>query len=128
MTSFLCFTISDLLKKIFKALWFSEVISQNRLRYNVLFCYLHSFSCCLLIIAPGSRSPLRSLYVLLLCVSNVYVLFVLTASRQLLAPGYQEIWFSPDGARRSASPASTVSLKKQFYAPKSHRKNVTAHF
>lgn len=29
----------------------------DRLRYNVLFCYLCSFSCCLLIIAPGSRSP-----------------------------------------------------------------------
>ncbi|XP_032410099.1 disintegrin and metalloproteinase domain-containing protein 19 isoform X1 [Xiphophorus hellerii] len=31
----------------------------------------------------------------------------LEKNEQLLAPGYQEIWFSPDGARRSASPAST---------------------
>ncbi|XP_035525741.1 disintegrin and metalloproteinase domain-containing protein 19 [Morone saxatilis] len=26
---------------------------------------------------------------------------------QLLAPGYQEIWYTPDGARKSSSPAST---------------------
>lgn len=36
-------------------------------------------------------------------------------SRQLLAPGYQEIWYSPDGTRQSSSPANTVSLNKQMY-------------
>lgn len=36
--------------------------------------------------------------------------FVLSFSRQLLVPGYQEIWYTADGARKSSSPASTVSL------------------
>nr|XP_040029740.1 disintegrin and metalloproteinase domain-containing protein 19 [Gasterosteus aculeatus aculeatus] len=31
----------------------------------------------------------------------------LERNEQLLAPGYQEIWYSPDGARRSSSPATT---------------------
>ncbi|XP_031713666.1 disintegrin and metalloproteinase domain-containing protein 19 [Anarrhichthys ocellatus] len=31
----------------------------------------------------------------------------LERNEQLLAPGYQEIWYTPDGARRSSSPAST---------------------
>lgn len=35
--------------------------------------------------------------------------FLQCSTRQLLAPGYQEIWYSPDGARRSSSPATTVS-------------------
>ncbi|XP_061580927.1 disintegrin and metalloproteinase domain-containing protein 19 isoform X2 [Cololabis saira] len=30
----------------------------------------------------------------------------LQKNEQLLAPGYQEIWYSPDGARRSSSPAN----------------------
>lgn len=36
--------------------------------------------------------------------------FVLSVARQLLAPGYQEIWYTADGARKSSSPANTVSL------------------
>ncbi|KAM8909978.1 disintegrin and metalloproteinase domain-containing protein 19 [Spinachia spinachia] len=31
----------------------------------------------------------------------------LEKNEELLAPGYQEIWYSPDGARRSSSPATT---------------------
>ncbi|XP_054453077.1 disintegrin and metalloproteinase domain-containing protein 19 [Anoplopoma fimbria] len=31
----------------------------------------------------------------------------LERNEQLLAPGYQEIWYTPDGARRSSSPTST---------------------
>ncbi|XP_040904700.1 disintegrin and metalloproteinase domain-containing protein 19 [Toxotes jaculatrix] len=31
----------------------------------------------------------------------------LEKNEQLLAPGYQEIWYTPDGARRSSSPANT---------------------
>ncbi|XP_037636668.1 disintegrin and metalloproteinase domain-containing protein 19 [Sebastes umbrosus] len=31
----------------------------------------------------------------------------LEKNEQLLAPGYQEIWYTPDGARKSSSPAST---------------------
>ncbi|XP_049898058.1 disintegrin and metalloproteinase domain-containing protein 19 [Epinephelus moara] len=31
----------------------------------------------------------------------------LERNEQLLAPGYQEIWYTPDGARKSSSPAST---------------------
>ncbi|XP_038555908.1 disintegrin and metalloproteinase domain-containing protein 19-like [Micropterus salmoides] len=31
----------------------------------------------------------------------------LDKNEQLLAPGYQEIWYTPDGARKSSSPAST---------------------
>ncbi|XP_076595916.1 disintegrin and metalloproteinase domain-containing protein 19 [Chaetodon auriga] len=31
----------------------------------------------------------------------------LEKNEQLLAPGYQEIWYTPDGARKSTSPAST---------------------
>ncbi|XP_032383620.1 disintegrin and metalloproteinase domain-containing protein 19 isoform X2 [Etheostoma spectabile] len=31
----------------------------------------------------------------------------LEKNEQLLAPGYQEIWYTPDGARKSCSPAST---------------------
>uniref|UniRef100_A0A4W6CRL6 ADAM metallopeptidase domain 19 n=1 Tax=Lates calcarifer TaxID=8187 RepID=A0A4W6CRL6_LATCA len=33
--------------------------------------------------------------------------FVLSVARQLLAPGYQEIWYTADGARKSSSPANT---------------------
>ncbi|MED6263050.1 hypothetical protein CHARACLAT_000359 [Characodon lateralis] len=33
----------------------------------------------------------------------------LEKNEQLLAPGYQEIWYTPDGARRSSSPASTAN-------------------
>ncbi|XP_056295914.1 disintegrin and metalloproteinase domain-containing protein 19 [Pseudoliparis swirei] len=32
----------------------------------------------------------------------------LERNQQLLAPGYQEIWYSPDGVRRSSSPPSTA--------------------
>ncbi|XP_068181996.1 disintegrin and metalloproteinase domain-containing protein 19 isoform X1 [Antennarius striatus] len=31
----------------------------------------------------------------------------LEKNKQLLAPGYQEIWYTPDGTRKSSSPAST---------------------
>ncbi|XP_010735817.3 disintegrin and metalloproteinase domain-containing protein 19 [Larimichthys crocea] len=31
----------------------------------------------------------------------------LEKNEQLLAPGYQEIWYTPDGARKTSSPAST---------------------
>ncbi|XP_026186064.1 disintegrin and metalloproteinase domain-containing protein 19 isoform X2 [Mastacembelus armatus] len=31
----------------------------------------------------------------------------LEKNEQLLAPGYQEIWYTPDGARKSSSPANT---------------------
>lgn len=42
-------------------------------------------------------------------------MFLKPFSRQLLAPGYQEIWYSPDGSRRSSSPTNSVSLNKQIY-------------
>uniref|UniRef100_A0A3Q2E563 ADAM metallopeptidase domain 19b n=1 Tax=Cyprinodon variegatus TaxID=28743 RepID=A0A3Q2E563_CYPVA len=66
-----------------------------------------SFSCSLLNFLLGTCRPLRSLsFFCCFCNFIVLVFFVLTASRQLLAPGYQEIRYTADGSRRSASPAT----------------------
>lgn len=41
-----------------------------------------------------------------------FFLNLLSFTRQLLVPGYQEIWYTADGARKSSSPASNVRLWK----------------
>ena len=58
-----------------------------------------------IVVIPGDLFS-NTKYILLqlsLCVLFSFI-------RQLLAPGYQEIWYTPDGARKSSSPSSTVSL------------------
>lgn len=41
-----------------------------------------------------------------------FSLNLLSFTRQLLVPGYQEIWYTADGARKSSSPANNVRLWK----------------
>lgn len=48
-------------------------------------------------------------YCVLVC---FFSLNLLSFTRQLLVPGYQEIWYTEDGARKSSSPASNVRLGK----------------
>lgn len=38
--------------------------------------------------------------------------YLFSFTRQLLVPGYQEIWYTADGARKSSSPANNVRLWK----------------
>lgn len=44
----------------------------------------------------------------------LWVFFLSSFTRQLFAPGYQEIWYTADGARQASSPGSAVSLYQCF--------------
>ena len=60
----------------------------------------------------SSKSVLRYIVAVLgwLKVWDCINWLVLCFTRQLLVPVYQEIWYTADGARKSSSPASAVSL------------------
>lgn len=64
--------------------------------------------------------------ILHLCLLYIVSGFVLFFPRQLLAPGYQEIWYAANGARKSSSPANTVSLRDSlmFFYPRQQAQRI----
>lgn len=80
-------------------------------------CELQEGFCCLLRLLQHPMAPfIRSAYLFALKLQAVilgfFFLHLLSFTRQLLVPGYQEIWYTADGARKSSSPASNVRLWK----------------
>uniref|UniRef100_A0A8D3D090 ADAM metallopeptidase domain 19b n=1 Tax=Scophthalmus maximus TaxID=52904 RepID=A0A8D3D090_SCOMX len=64
-------------------------------------CITHH--CCHIVAVSGDLMSDYTTYIVLQIVPE----FVPSFTRQLLARGYQEIWYTPDGARKSSSPANT---------------------
>lgn len=81
-------------------------------------CELREGFCCLLcLLQPPIASSISSPYCLVLQMLGDYFIYLfflnlLCFTRQLLVPGYQEIWYTADGARKSSSPANNVRLWK----------------
>lgn len=97
-----------------KAGWFLCFVSIARCFMS---CELQEGFCCLLRLLQHPMAPfIRSAYLfalkLLAVILGFFFLNLLSFTRQLLVPGYQEIWYTADGARKSSSPASNVRLWK----------------
>lgn len=66
---------------------------------------------------PSLPSLVQHMLLYCSCIADDYFgvffcLNLLSFIRQLLVPGYQEIWYTADGARKSSSPANNVRLWK----------------
>lgn len=81
-------------------------------------CELWEGFCCLLCSLQHPIAPfISSAYCIVLQLLAIILLLffslnLLSFTRQLLVPGYQEIWYTADGARKSSSPANNVRLWK----------------
>lgn len=100
------FFVFPLISGFFVWLWSSLVLCGASIPVNVLWTLSCGsnfvFSCFL-------QHPIAPAYS---CNCRPIFIFSKSFTRQLLVPGYQEIWYTADGARKSSSPANNVRLWK----------------
>lgn len=106
-TTFFVFPlISEIFSWISKAVWFWVASPLESIFYGLWAAWIFLFSP---LFAPESHRSLRPAYC---CNCRRIFIFSKSFTRQLLVPGYQEIWYTEDGDRKSSSPANNVRLWK----------------
>lgn len=102
----LYFLSSQIFFWICKAVWFWVASPPGSIFYGLWAAGIFLFSP---LFAPESHHSLEPAY---FCNCRRIFIFSKSFTRQLLVPGYQEIWYTADGDRKSSSPANNVRLGK----------------